>query len=81
MNLKSFLISVCVSAIVYTSTSLASQPTITCVGTCTIFDYDAQTILQQIPITSDSLDGLNQLCVVDAGEDIHPWSVRDTSCK
>jgi hypothetical protein len=93
MSLKLFSSLICVSIIVFTTASLASQPdhefdsfshskksTITCQGTCFIFDYDAEALLQQIPVTSDSLDGLNQLCVVDAGTDIHPWVVRNTSC-
>jgi hypothetical protein len=93
MNSKSFLASICLLVVIYTSASLASQPDtmtspfsrptkspVTCAGTCFIFDYDAKTLLQQIQITSDSLDGLNQICVLDAGEDIHPWVVRDTSC-
>jgi hypothetical protein len=93
MNLKSFLVSICLLIIIYTSASLASQPeamtspfsrptksAVTCVGACFIFDYDAKTLLQQIQITSDSLDGLNQICVLDAGEETHPWVVRDTLC-
>jgi hypothetical protein len=93
MNLKYFLVSIYLLVIIYTSASLASQPDtmtspfsrpmkspVTCVGTCFIFDYDAKTVLQKAQITSDSLDGLNQNCVIDAGKDIHPWVVRDTSC-
>jgi hypothetical protein len=52
-----------------------------CVGVCSIYADDAETVTQKVGVTGSTEYDLKQACAADAGYYNHPWSVEVTSCQ